>query len=113
MTPKMHEAEVSDHYNDLINITKKSRHALETAASEGSVRDYLAAIDQALKVHEYVGKEMIRRRIRPHIIEASNILAGAYEGQEDVELGAWASGCDEESIHERAETILTTNKGMY
>lgn len=109
----MFEAELNDHHNDLVDITKKARHALEVASKEGSVRDYLSAIDQALKVHEYVGKEMIRRRIRPHIIEASNILAGAYAGQEDVELGAWATGCDEETINERAELVLSTNKGMY
>ena len=105
--------ETAEHFQDLRLIVEKTRDALELASKEGTVRDYLAAIDQALKTHEYVGKEMVRRRVRPHVIEASNVLGGVYEGQEDVELGSWAVGCTEETINQRAEQVLVMNKGLY
>lgn len=100
---KPSDIELAEHYADLRLIVEKTRDALEVASRDGSVRDYLAAIDQALKTHDYVGKEMIRRRMRPHIIEASNVLAGVYEGQGGVVLGSWAAGCTEETINQRAE----------
>ena len=111
MTPA--HLEVADHNQDLRLIVERMRDALELASKEGSVRDFLSAIDQAMKTHEYVGKEMIRRRVRPHIIEASNVLAGVYEGEEKVELGSWAVGCTEETINTRAEQVLAMNKGIY
>jgi hypothetical protein len=97
-----------------VEDTRKSAiEMLKVAETSADLSSWARAIEVSIKLQEHIGKEIVRSRARLALAEAANVLSGAYKGHEDVELGQWAEGCDEETIHSRAEAVLATNKGMY
>ena len=96
----------------MAQISNSAKNLLETAEEQGSLRDWNEAIKTSLAVQDVAGRELIRSRLRLYLMEAANVLSGALDGQEDVELGAWADGCDESNIHERAQAFIELHKGM-
>ena len=41
------------------------------------------------------------------------MLAGTYDGQNYVELGDWATGATEQTLHQHAAEFLTLHKSVF
>ena len=67
----------------------------------------------SLEVPDYADREIVRSRLRRHLLEVANVLAGTYDGQENVELGKWASGATEQTLHQHAAEFLTLHKSVF
>ena len=104
--------EVEAHIRRMANISRSAASLLEQAEENGSLRDWNEAIKTSLQVQDVAGRELIRSRLRLYLMEAANVLSGGFDDQEDVELGAWADGCDEHTIHDRARQFIELHKGM-
>lgn len=96
----------------MAHISNSAKCLLETAEESGSLKDWNEAIKTSLSVQDVAGRELIRSRLRLYLMEAANILSGAYDGQDDVVLGAWADGATEETLHERAHAYFELHKNM-
>jgi len=81
------EFELETHNRQVSETVASARRALQTAEEQGSLSDWLKALETTLKVLDYAGRELVRSRLRRHLLEAANVLAGTYDGQDDVELG--------------------------
>ena len=46
-------------------------------------------------------------------LRAANVLAGTYDGQNYVELGDWATGATEQTLHQHAAEFLTLHKSVF
>lgn len=111
---------MSNVYVDIQNLgnfvedTRKSAvEMLKVAETSADLASWTKAIEVSIKLQEHIGREIVRSRARLALAEAANVISGAYRGHEGVELGQWAEGCDEETIHDRAEAVLASNKGLY
>ncbi len=72
------------------------------------------AIITARDIHDYAKKNEVREHVRQACLEASRFLSGAYENEEEVELGSWAEGCpNEEALREKAEAVLYANRNVF
>lgn len=96
----------------MAHISQSAKNLLETAEDSGSLKDWNEAIKTSLAVQDIAGRELIRSRLRLYLMEAANVLSGAYDGMHDVELGAWADGCSEEDLHSRAQAYFELHKNM-
>ena len=104
--------EVEGHIREMKMLAQNAGELLITAKNEGSIKDWNDALKTALVVHERAGKELVRNRLLIYLMEAANVLSGSYDDQEEVELGAWADGADENTIHERAQSFIRLHQGM-
>ena len=105
--------EITSHHRTVTELVSSTKRALSTAETEGSISDWLKAIETSIKVNDYAGKEMVRSRLRRHLLEAANVLAGTYAGCEEVELGEWASGATEDTLGNRAQEFLNLHKSLF
>ena len=105
--------EIEQHRRCVTDLVGSAKRALEHAEQEGSTNDWLKAIDTAIKVQDFAGKELVRCRLRKHLLEAANVLAGNYAGEEEVTLGEWASGATEETLNQRATEFLSLHRPLY
>ncbi len=104
--------EVEQHVRNVAETVASAKRALATA-EEGTLRDWLNALETTLKVSDYAGRELVRSRLRRHLLEAANVLAGVYDGQDDVDLGDWANGATEQTLHQHASDFLTLHKSVF
>lgn len=109
----MTELTIEAHYRFTAGIVDASKDALVLAKDQGSIADYLKAIEVATKVQEFAGKELIRYRVRKTLAEAAGVLSGEFDGQEGVSLGSWSDGCPEDQIASRAQEVLDNHAGLY
>ena len=109
----MTDLTIEAHYRQTSEIVHSAKRALATAEEQGSMRDWLQAIDVAAKVQDFAGRELVRYRVRKTIVEAAGVLSGEFDGQEDVQLGAWSDGCSPDEIADRAQEVLEANQGLY
>ncbi|MDB4336931.1 hypothetical protein OAA10_00300 [bacterium] len=109
----MTELTIEAHYRYTAGIVDASKDALVLAKDQGSIADYLKAIEVATKVQEFAGKELIRYRLRKTLSEAAGVLCGEFDGQDGVSLGAWSDGCSEDDIPKRAQDVLDNHVGLY
>ena len=105
--------EAEAHHRSVTELVASTKRALKTAENDGSIGDWLKAIETSIKVNDYAGKELVRCRLRRHLLEAANVLAGKYDGQEEVELGEWATGATPETLSLKAQELLSLHKSMF
>ena len=105
--------ELETHNRQVAETVASARRALQTAEEQGSLPDWLKALETSLKVSDFAGRELVRSRLRRHLLEAANVLAGLYEEQGHVELGDWASGATEQTLGQRAAEFLTLHKSVW
>ena len=105
--------ELETHNRQVSETVASARRALQTAEDQGSLLDWLKALEASLKVSDYAGRELVRSRLRRHLLEAANVLAGVYDGQDNVDLGDWANGATEKSLHQHAAEFLTLHKSVF
>ena len=79
--------ELETHNRQVSETVASARRALAEAEERGDLSNWLKALDTSLKVSEFAGRELVRSRLRRHLLEAANVLAGIYDGQDNVELG--------------------------
>ena len=108
-----HQLTVEAHYRQTARLVEASQRALEQAEQTGSVRDFLSAVEVAAKVQDFAGKELVRYRVRKTLVEAAGVLAGEYDGQENVELGSWSDGASADAVPARAAEVLNKHAGLY
>ena len=104
---------IEAHHRNVTELVASTKRALSTAENDGSINDWLKAIDASIKVQDYAGKEMVRCQLRRHLLEAANVLAGTYDGLEEVELGEWANGATESTLNQRAQELLTLHRSLF
>ena len=90
-----------------------ARRALTEAEERGDLTNWLKALETTLKVSDYAGRELVRSRLRRHLLEAANVFAGVYDGQDNVDLGDWASGATEQTLGQRAAEFLTLHRSVW
>ena len=105
--------EIEQHYRSVVETVASAKRALANAEQDGSLNDWNRALETSLKVSDFAGRELVRSRLRRHLLEASNVLAGVYNGQESVELGDWANGATEQTLGQRAAEFLTLHKSVW
>ncbi len=105
--------EVEQHVRNVAETVASAKRALATAEEQGTLRDWLNALETSLKVSDYAGRELVRSRLRRHLLEAANVLAGVYDGQDEVDLGEWANGATEQTLHQHAAEFLTLHKSVF
>lgn len=103
---------VEQHFRFSTEIVQSAKRALSNAEESGSIKDHLEALKASVMVQDFAGREIIRYRLRRSLAEASSIIAGDYEGQEDVELGNWADGYSVEDITDRAHEFVAQHKDL-
>ena len=113
MTLESTDFELETHNRQVSETVASARRALKTAEEQGSLPDWLKALETTLKVSDYAGRELVRSRLRRHLLEAANVLAGTYDGQENVELSEWANGATEQTLHQHAAEFLTLHKSVF
>ena len=104
---------IEAHYRQTAAIVDSCKRALETAEEQGSLRDWLQAVDTSAKIQDFAGRELVRYRVRKTLCEAAGVLSGEFDGQENVTLGSWADGISPDDIAERAQEILDANEGLF
>ena len=109
----MHDLTIESHYRHTAAIVDSCKRALATAEEQGSLRDWLQAVDVSAKIQDFAGRELVRYRVRKTLVEAAGVLSGEYDGQEAVELSSWADGVSPDDIAERAQEVLDANAGLY
>lgn len=105
--------EIEQHYRQVAETVASANRALTAAEEQGTLNDWLKALETSLKVSDFAGRELVRSRLRSHLLEAANVLAGAYDGLGKVDLGEWASGATERSLGQRAAEFLTLHKSVW
>ena len=70
------EFELETHNRQVSETVASARRALQTAEEQGSLSDWLKALETTLKVLDYAGRELVRSRLRRYLLEAANVLAG-------------------------------------
>ena len=110
---KSTDFELETHYRQVTETVASAKRALATAEEQGSLNDWLKALETSLKVSDFAGRELVRSRLRGHLLEAANVLAGVYEGRDNVDLGDWASGATEQTLGQRAAEFLTLHKSVW
>ena len=105
--------ELETHNRQVSETVASARRALEEAEERGNLTNWLKALETSLKVSDYAGRELLRSRLRRHLLEAANVLAGTYDGQDDVELSDWATGATEQTLHQHAAEFLTLHKSVF
>ena len=105
--------ELAKHQRQLVETVASARRALAEAEERGDLSNWLKALETTLKVSDFAGRELVRSRLRRHLLEAANVLAGTYDGQENVELGEWATGATEQTLHKHAAEFLTLHKSVF
>lgn len=105
--------EVEQHYRQVAETVASAKRALAAAEEQGTLNDWLKALETSLKVSDFAGRELVRSRLRRHLQEAANVLAGVYEGQDNVDLSDWAIGATEQSLGQRAAEFLTLHKSVW
>ncbi len=105
--------EVATHHRNVTELVASTKRALTTAENDGSINDWLKAIETSIRVNDYAGKELVRSRLRRHLLEAANVLAGNYDGLEEVELGEWAAGATEATLSVKAQELLTLHRSLF
>ena len=109
-----HHLGIEQHYRFSADITNHMKRALDLAESQGSLGDWLKAIETSIKVQEFAGKELVRYRLRKSIIECASLLAGEMDGQENLSLGCWADSCmDADEVTAKAESIIQSHRELY
>ena len=110
---KMTDLTIEAHYRQTAAIVDSCKRALSTAEEQGSLRDWLQAVDVSAKIQDFAGRELVRYRVRKTLCEAAGVLSGEFDGQENVQLGSWADGVSPDDIAERAQEMLDANAGLY
>jgi len=105
--------EIEQHYRSVVETVASAKRALATAEAEGSLNDWNRALETSLKVSDFAGRELVRSRLRRQLLEAANVLAGTYDGQEEVELGDWATGATEQTVHQHAADFLNLHRSVF
>ena len=105
--------ELETHQRQVAETVASARRALAEAEERGDLSNWLKALETTLKVSDFAGRELVRLRLRRHLLEAANVLAGTYDGQENVELGDWATGATEQTLHKQAAEFLTLHKSVF
>ena len=105
--------EVEQHFRNVSETVASARRALAEAEERGDLTNWLKALETTLKVSDYAGRELVRSRLRRNLLEAANVLAGTYDGLDDVELGDWATGATEQTLHKHAAEFLTLHKSVF
>lgn len=104
---------IEAHYRQTAAIVNSCKRALATAEEQGSLRDWLQAVDVSAKIQDFAGRELVRYRVRKTLCEAAGVLSGEFDGQENVKLASWADGVSSEDIAARAQEVLDANAGLY
>ena len=99
------------HFRFSTQIAATAKRTLEAAEETGDTRMVLEALKTAIAVQEFAGKELSKYKIRKQVIEAASCLNGDFDNKENVELGSWSDG-HENDITARAQEIIETYKGL-
>ena len=105
--------ELETHHRQVAETVASARRALAEAEERCDLSNWLKALETTLKVSDFAGRELVRSRLRRHLLEAANVLAGVYDGQDNVDLGDWASGATEQTLGQRAAEFLTLHKSVW
>lgn len=105
--------ELAKHQQQLVDTVASTRRALAEAEERGDLSNWLKALETSLKVSDYAGRELVRSRLRRHLLEAAEVLSGTYDDLDEVELGDWANGATEQNLHQHAAEFLTLHKSVF
>ena len=72
MTVESTDFELETHNRQVSETVASARRALKTAEEHGSLPDWLKAPETTLKMSDYAGRELVRFRLRKHLLEAAN-----------------------------------------
>ena len=105
--------ELETHNRQLAETVASARRALAEAEERGDLTNWLKALETTLKVSDFAGRELVRSRLRRHLLEAANVLSGTYDNCDNVDLGDWANGATEQTLHQHAADFLTLHKSVF
>lgn len=111
MEPLLGDAKKVSLQNLLDKALLKADELLDDA-DEMSASDRAKAIATAQSIHDYAVREQVRAHARQACLEAARVLSGAYEGMDNVQLGSWAEG-SEDDVFTRAQEVLSSSKHVY
>jgi len=107
------ELTLENHYRFTNEIVNSARELLEVSKGTGSLNDWKQAIETCLKAQEFSGKEIVRYRLRKTLVECASVVNGDFDGQDDVNLGAWSDGHSAEEVPARALELIELHRSIY
>ena len=105
--------ELAKHQRQLVETVASAERALAEAEERGDLHCWLKALETSLKVSDFAGRELVRSRLRRHLVEAADVLSGRFDDSDNVELGEWANGATETTMKQHAAEFLTLHKSVF